>query len=74
MNTKVCVANMEFLDTQLFNGSPRVPWSQKSDSSLNYLIFVARIVLFIAFSSGNDELVCDEGMKDHELRRHLLSL
>lgn len=33
MSTRVCAASMEFLGTQQFNGSPKDPWSPKSEAA-----------------------------------------
>lgn len=35
MSIRVCAANMGFLDTQLFSGSQKDPWNQKSKEDLS---------------------------------------
>ena len=33
MSTRVCAASMEFLGTPQSNGSPKVPWSPRSENT-----------------------------------------
>jgi hypothetical protein len=56
MSTRICAASMAFLVTLQFSGSPKVPWSQRSENTL--LCCLPGHISFIAINLMLNLLLC----------------